>query len=133
MEEIARAAGGVTRPAPRNRALAGLHAATRHLLDAGHETVWHGSGPDDWFDSQGRVLGWQRALREAGAEVPPVMPADWFASSGYRAGQILARMPEVTAIFAANDHLALGILRALHERGRRVPADISVAGFDDVP
>jgi len=112
---------------------AGAYAATRHLLEAGHETVWHVSGPDDWFDSQGRVLGWQRALKEAGAEVPPVMSADWFASSGYRAGQILARMSEVTAVFAANDHLALGILRALHERDRRVPDDISVVGFDDVP
>ena len=112
---------------------AGAHAATRHLLDAGHQTVWHVSGPGDWFDSQGRVAGWQRALAEAGAEVPPVMPADWFASSGYRAGQILARMSDVTAVFAANDHLALGILRALNERGKRVPADISVVGFDDVP
>ena len=46
---------------------------------------------------------------------------------------MLARMPEVTAVFAANDHLALGLLRALHERGRRVPHDLSVVGFDDVP
>jgi DNA-binding LacI/PurR family transcriptional regulator len=112
---------------------AGAYAATRHLLEAGHATVWHVSGPGDWFDSQGRVLGWQQALKEAGAEVPPVMAADWHASSGYQAGQILARMPEVTAVFAANDHLALGILRALHERDRRVPADISLVGFDDVP
>ena len=112
---------------------AGAHAATKHLLDAGHKTVWHVSGPDTWFDSQGRVAGWQRALTEAGAEIPPVMSADWFAASGYRAGQILARMADVTAVFAANDHLALGILRALHERGRRVPDDISLVGFDDVP
>jgi DNA-binding LacI/PurR family transcriptional regulator len=112
---------------------AGAYAATRHLLDAGHKTVWHVSGPDSWFDSQGRVAGWQRALTEAGAEIPPVMSADWFAASGYRAGQILARMADVSAVFAANDHLALGILRALHERGRRVPEDISVVGFDDVP
>lgn len=112
---------------------AGAYAATKHLLDAGHETVWHVSGPADWFDSQGRVTGWRRALSEAGAEIPPLMPADWSAASGYRTGQILARMTGVTAVFAANDHLALGILRALHERGRRVPRDISVVGFDDVP
>lgn len=112
---------------------AGAYAATRHLLDAGHHTVWHVSGPPDWFDSQGRVTGWERALTEAGAEVPPLMPADWSAAAGYRTGQILARMNDVTAVFAANDHLALGILRALHERGRRVPQDISVVGFDDVP
>jgi DNA-binding LacI/PurR family transcriptional regulator len=112
---------------------AGAHTATTHLLEAGHPTVWHVSGPGDWFDAQGRIAGWQRALTEAGAEIPPLMPADWSAASGYRAGQILARMNDVTAVFAANDHLALGILRALSEHGRRVPEDISVVGFDDVP
>ena len=113
--------------------VAGAHAATRHLLDAGHRTVWHVSGPLEWFDTAGRVEGWEGALRDAGAEVPPVIPADWSAASGYQAGQMLARMTDVTAVFAANDHLALGILRALHERGRRVPQDISIVGFDDVP
>jgi DNA-binding LacI/PurR family transcriptional regulator len=112
---------------------AGARAATEHLLAAGHRTVWHVSGPGNWFDSQGRVAGWRQALADAGADIPPVMPGDWSAASGYRAGQILARMNDVTAVFAANDHLALGILRALHEKGRRVPQDISVVGFDDVP
>jgi DNA-binding LacI/PurR family transcriptional regulator len=112
---------------------AGGYAATKHLLDAGHRTVWHVSGPGDWFDSRGRIVGWRRALTEAGAEIPPLMPADWSAASGYHAGQFLARMNDVTAVFAANDHLALGILRALHERGRRVPEDVSIVGFDDVP
>ncbi|WP_207916538.1 LacI family DNA-binding transcriptional regulator [Micromonospora sp. KC723] len=112
---------------------AGAREATRHLLDAGHRTVWHVSGPADWFDSAGRIQGWREALLAAGAEVPTPVPADWSAASGYRCGQMLARMPEVTAVFTANDHLALGVLRALHEYGRRVPAEISVVGFDDVP
>ncbi|WP_231648142.1 LacI family DNA-binding transcriptional regulator [Saccharothrix sp. NRRL B-16348] len=112
---------------------AGAYAATRHLLDAGHRTVWHVSGPPDWFDSAGRVRGWRSALADAGVEAPPPLPADWSAASGYRAGRRLARMPEVTAVFAANDHLALGILRAMSEHGRRVPHDVSVVGFDDVP
>ncbi|MFC4852401.1 LacI family DNA-binding transcriptional regulator [Actinophytocola glycyrrhizae] len=112
---------------------AGAFLATRHLLDAGHSTVWHVSGPADWFDSAGRVRGWTQALEAAGAEVPPLVAADWSAAAGYRAGQMLARMPEVTAVFAANDHLALGLLRAMSERGRRVPHDLSVVGFDDVP
>jgi DNA-binding LacI/PurR family transcriptional regulator len=112
---------------------AGARAATTHLLEAGHKTVWHVSGPGNWFDSQGRIAGWQQALIDAGADVPPVMPGDWSAASGYKAGQILARMNDVTAVFAANDHLALGILRALHEKGQRVPEDVSVVGFDDVP
>jgi DNA-binding LacI/PurR family transcriptional regulator len=113
--------------------VAGAREATRHLLEAGHRTVWHVSGPADWFDSAGRIEGWREALREAGAEVPPLVAADWSAASGYRCGQMLARMPEVTAVFTANDHLALGVLRAVHEYGRRVPDDISVVGFDDVP
>ncbi len=112
---------------------AGAFLATRHLLDAGHSTVWHVSGPPDWFDSAGRVRGWTQALESAGVEVPPLVAADWSAAAGYRAGQMLARMPEVTAVFAANDHLALGLLRAMHERGRSVPHDVSVVGFDDVP
>ncbi|WFE30566.1 LacI family DNA-binding transcriptional regulator [Solwaraspora sp. WMMD791] len=112
---------------------AGARAATRCLLEAGHSTVWHVSGPADWFDSAGRIAGWEETLREAGAEVPPLVPADWSAASGYRAGQMLARMRDATAVFAANDHLALGILRALSERGRRVPDEVSIVGFDDVP
>ncbi len=113
--------------------VAGARAAVRHLLEAGHETVWHVSGPTEWFDSAGRIQGWRQTLQEAGREVPPLLSADWSAAEGYRAGQMLARMPEVTAIFTANDHLALGVLRALHERGRRVPHDVSLVGFDDVP
>jgi DNA-binding LacI/PurR family transcriptional regulator len=111
----------------------GAYDATRLLIENGHKTVWHVSGPADWFDSKGRILGWQSALVQEGVEEPPLVAADWSAESGYKAGQMLARMPECTAIFAANDHLALGILRAMYERGRRVPDDVSVVGFDDVP
>lgn len=111
----------------------GAYAATRYLLDAGHRTVWHVGGPSGRFDTQGRIAGWTRALTDVGAEIPPVLPTDGTAAAGYQSGRLLARMPAVTAVFAANDHLALGILRALHEHGRRVPADVSVVGFDDVP
>ncbi|MEU3664086.1 LacI family DNA-binding transcriptional regulator [Streptomyces sp. NPDC032940] len=111
----------------------GAYEATRHLLEAGHDTVWHVSGPPGWFDAAGRVRGWRRALTEAGAEIPPVSAGDWSAASGYRAGQMLARMPEVTAVFAANDHQALGVLRAMAERGRAAPDEVSIVGFDDVP
>ena len=132
---LVRVGGDPRRPGPLVAVdqAAGAYEATRCLLDAGHRTVWHVSGPGGWFDTQGRLAGWQQALTEAGAEVPPLIPADWQAASGYRAGRILGRIPDVTAVFAASDHLALGILRALHECGRRVPRDVGVAGFDDVP
>ena len=112
---------------------AGASLATRHLLDAGHATVWHVSGPDDWFDSVGRIAGWRAALERAGIDPPPVLSADWSPAAGYRVGQLLARMPDVTAVFAANDHLALGILKALREFGRLVPQEVSIVGFDDIP
>lgn len=111
----------------------GARLATQYLLDAGHATVWHVSGPPGWFDSAGRVAGWRRTLEAAGAEVPPPIQADWSPAAGHEAGQMLGRMPDVTAIFAANDHLALGIVRALRERGRAVPTDVSIVGFDDIP
>jgi DNA-binding LacI/PurR family transcriptional regulator len=111
----------------------GASLATQCLLDAGHATVWHVSGPANWFDSRGRIDGWRETLIAAGADVPPVLPADWTPASGHAAGQMLARMPEVTAIFAANDHLALGIMAAMRERGRRIPDDVSIVGFDDIP
>jgi DNA-binding LacI/PurR family transcriptional regulator len=95
--------------------------------------VWHISGPSDWFDAAGRVRGWEETLQAAGAEIPPLLTGDWSAASGYRNGQLLARLPDVTAVFTANDHIALGLLRALNEHGRRVPDDVSIIGFDDVP
>lgn len=112
---------------------AGAVRATRHLLSLGHETVWHLSGPADWVDAKGRIAGWRQALAAEGREIPPCSVGDWSARSGYRLGGQLARDPAVTAVFAANDAMALGLLRALHEAGRRVPEDVSVVGFDDVP
>lgn len=111
----------------------GAKTATAHLLDAGHETVWHVTGPPNWMEAEGRVTGWRAALEAAGAEQPPPMSGDWSPKSGYEAGAILARMPDVTAVFAANDQMALGVMRAFAERGRRIPDDVSVVGYDDIP
>lgn len=112
---------------------AGAFDVTRHVLAAGHPTVWHVSGPEGWFDSRERARGRRAALEAAGLEATPVVAGDWSAASGYRAGREPARMPDVTVVFAANDHLALGVLRAMNERVRHVPGDVSVVGFDDVP
>ncbi|MFB6839878.1 LacI family DNA-binding transcriptional regulator [Streptomyces sp. NPDC056361] len=106
--------------------------ATQHLLDLGHETVWHIAGPAEWLESAQRRDGWQAALEAADRPVPPPLEGDWSPASGYRNGLVLARIPDVTAIFVASDEMAFGVIRALHETGRRVPDDISVVGFDDI-
>jgi DNA-binding LacI/PurR family transcriptional regulator len=111
----------------------GARQAVRHLLDLGHKTVHHVTGPADSFSSSRRAQAWRTVLEEAGRPVPPVEPGDWTALSGYHAGRRLADNPDCTAIFAANDQMALGVLRALHERGRKVPGEVSVVGFDDNP
>ncbi|QMU74075.1 LacI family DNA-binding transcriptional regulator [Streptacidiphilus sp. P02-A3a] len=112
---------------------AGARAATRYLLDLGHRTVHHVAGPASWLDAQARQQGWRAVLTEAGAEVPEVITGDWSARAGYEAGLRLQADPRVSAVFCANDHMALGLLRALHESGRGIPGDISVVGFDDIP
>lgn len=113
--------------------LSGAAKATQYLLDLGHETVHHIGGPDNWVDSQERIEGWQRTLSASGAPEPALRRGDWSARSGYEIGHLLAAMPDVTAVLCGNDPMALGLLRALAERGRRVPDDVSVVGFDDVP
>ncbi|HEY5787300.1 MAG TPA: LacI family DNA-binding transcriptional regulator [Microlunatus sp.] len=107
--------------------------ATRYLLGLGHRTVFHIAGPRDWDAAEKRQLGWRSALQEAGAIVPGVLYGDWSARAGYELGRQLAGRPDVTAIFAANDHMSMGVLRALAEAGRRIPDDVSVFGYDDVP
>ncbi|MDX3525267.1 LacI family DNA-binding transcriptional regulator [Streptomyces sp. ID05-39B] len=107
--------------------------ATEHLLDLGHVTVHHLAGPQRWFAARDRLNGWRATLTARGRDVPPVTEGDWSAASGYRAGRELAQDPAVTAVFAANDDMAIGLIRALTEAGRRVPEDVSVVGFDDVP
>ena len=110
----------------------GARLATEHLLDLGHETVWHVAGPADSFTARRRCASWQRTLELHDRAVPPMLPGDWSTASGYEAGRRLAEDDEVTAVFTANDQMALGVLRAMHERGRRVPDDVSVVGFDDI-
>jgi DNA-binding LacI/PurR family transcriptional regulator len=107
--------------------------AVTHLLSLGHSTVHHVAGPLRWWAARERLEGWQRVLNEHDRTVPSYIEGDWTAASGYRAGQDLARDREVTAVFVANDDMAIGVLRALHEAGRRVPRDIGLVGFDDIP
>jgi DNA-binding LacI/PurR family transcriptional regulator len=112
---------------------AGAAQATGHLLDLGHRTVWHIAGPPEFLEAGRRLEAWRQTLERAGLTPPPELTGDWSSRSGYELGQRLAAIPDVTAVFVANDQMALGLLRAMHERGRRIPADVSVIGFDDIP
>lgn len=112
---------------------AGGIAAVEHLIGLGHRRIVHVAGPADWAEARARADGWRSAMSRAGLPTVEPLRGDWSAESGYEAGRLIARDPEATAVFAANDHMALGVLRALHESERRVPADVSVVGFDDIP
>lgn len=109
------------------------YAATEHLLDQGHVTVHHLAGPQRWYAARDRLEGWRTALRAHGRHEPPTIQGDWSAASGYQAGRVLASDGDATAVFAANDDMAIGLIRALLDAGRRVPEDVSVVGFDDIP
>lgn len=108
-------------------------AATKYLLSLGHQTVHHIAGPRRWWAARARMQSWRNALEAAGAPVPEPLEGDWSPASGYEIGRRLARDGGVTAIFAANDEMAIGAIHALNEAGKDVPGDVSVAGFDDIP
>ncbi len=105
---------------------------TNYLLDLGHETVHHVRVPPSRRED-GRTSGWRRALKKAGAVVPPLIDATWDPMTGYEIGRRLADDPQVTAVFSGNDEIAMGVIRGLTEEGLRVPNDVSVVGFDNHP
>ncbi len=112
---------------------AGARQATRHLLDLGHTAVLHVRGPDEWLEAEARVRGWEAELAASGIAATEPLVGDWTPDSGYDLGQQIARRTDVTAVFVANDQMALGVLLALHEAGRAVPGELSIVGFDDIP
>lgn len=111
----------------------GARQATEHLLALGHRTVHHLAGPLSSYPARRREAGWRETLTEHGRAAPEVLHGDWSAGSGYEVGRALAADATCTAVFCANDQMALGLYRALREAGRRVPNDVSVVGFDDTP
>lgn len=111
----------------------GVAQAVDYLLGLGHQTVYHVAGPAGWSESDVRRRAWQDALAKAGRPVPEPVLGDWSARSGYQAGRVLRERTDLTAVLAGNDQMALGLLHAFAEAGVRVPADVSVVGFDDVP
>jgi len=110
----------------------GTRLAVSHLLELGHRRIAHLAGPERWISAQDRARAYEQALVEAGLPPLPLVHGDWSSRSGYAAAPQLVADPEVTAVVAANDRMALGLLLWLHDHGRRIPEDISVVGFDDI-
>ncbi|SEB44129.1 LacI family DNA-binding transcriptional regulator [Microbacterium hydrocarbonoxydans] len=111
---------------------AGARLAVAALADAGHTRIAHLAGPADWLEAESRAEGFAAEIASRGLFAGPVIEGDWTAGSGYAAVEAV-RESGVTAVFAANDQMALGLLGGLHEAGLSVPGDISVVGFDDIP
>ncbi|MGW9182657.1 LacI family DNA-binding transcriptional regulator [Agromyces sp. NPDC055661] len=111
----------------------GARLATEHLIGLGHREVRHVAGPADSMDATERRRGFVDVMREHGLDPREPIVGDWLAASGHVAGERLLDDPTVTGVFVANDHMSLGLLAAFRRAERRVPEDVSVIGFDDIP
>lgn len=111
----------------------GAYEITKHLINLGHKTIAHISGPKDWYESEKRLQGFKKALKEKKLDHSLVWEGDWSASSGYIAAKKIVKNQKISAIFAGNDAMALGALKAISEAGLIVPENLSLVGFDDLP
>lgn len=114
----------------------GGYRATRHLIELGHWRIAHITGPITWRSARDRWQGYRQALEEANIpyEEQLVAHGDWSLHSGYMAAQtLLQRGGDFTALFSANDQMAIGAMRAFREAGRRIPDDVALIGYDDIP
>lgn len=110
--------------------------ATQHLMEQGYQRIGIITGPTDWWEAQEREKGWREIMAEEGLNEPDefIINGDWSAASG-EVGlyNLLAKSPGIEAIFASNDQMALGALKAARQLGIKVPDDLGVVGFDDIP
>jgi LacI family transcriptional regulator len=114
----------------------GANIATRHLLERGYRKIGHIAGPLTWWAASERRCGWQDALTAAGVPFgdDQVVEGNWSAESGeIGLHDLLAKFPDVQAVFACNDQMALGLMQAARSLGKRIPEDLAVVGFDDIP
>ena len=110
----------------------GAQRATQHLLDQGYTTVAIITGPMDQWISVQRLTGWQQTVSSPDQSL--VFEGDWTAAAGYKGlQQLLKQRPDIDAVFSSNDQMALGVLKMAREMGRRVPQDLGIVGFDDIP
>ncbi len=114
----------------------GAVQATGHLIDQGRRKIGLISGPMAWWESRERLAGYRSAMENAGLEVLPsqIVEGDWTAESGKRGmSRLLEQRPDLDAVFACNDQMALGALGVAHQTGCKIPQDIAFVGFDNIP
>lgn len=111
----------------------GAKLVVDHLAELGHRDILHIAGPLDWLDARGRERAFHSRAASWGMRERPIVIGDWSADFGYDFAVGITELPAYTAIFAANDEMALGVIHGLHRNGIRVPHDMSVVGFDDLP
>jgi DNA-binding LacI/PurR family transcriptional regulator len=111
----------------------GARLATQHLVDLGHRDIIHVTGPMTWTEARARHTGYVEVMRAAGLQVRAELEGDWSPARGYQIGRELVERNDFSAIFVANDQMAIGILHAFAESGMSVPDDVSLIGFDDIP
>jgi DNA-binding LacI/PurR family transcriptional regulator len=110
--------------------------ATEHLHSLGLKNIGHITGPPDWWESRQRQLGWQDTLLAAGVkpELRMTSEGNWSSRSGKLAfDQLLSSFPEMDAVFVGNDQMALSVLQTACEQGIKIPDDLAVVGFDNIP
>ncbi len=125
--------GSPSKPAVGIDDVTGVRRLIGHLIELGHTRIAQISGSQGWFDADGRVLVWREVLREHGLRDDLLWRGDWTPQSGYDAAREILEATDATAIFAANDSMALGALKAAADAGRSVPSDLSIVGYDDSP
>ena len=114
----------------------GAYMATQHLLERGYRRIGLITGPLTWWAASERRRGWEDALMAAGIPFDDshIVEGNWSAESGERGlHELLAKCPDIEAVFACNDQMALGLMRAARSLGKRIPEDLAVVGFDDIP
>lgn len=111
----------------------GARAAVRHLVELGHRRILHLPGPDGWAEADERQRGYLEEIDAQGLAPMVAEPGDWTADSGYAIGAAALADLAPSAVFAANDEIAFGVLAAARDQGVAVPEELSVVGFDDVP
>ncbi|GAA1973636.1 LacI family DNA-binding transcriptional regulator [Isoptericola halotolerans] len=112
---------------------AGTALAVDHLVSLGHRDILHLAGPLDWLDARTRERAFHARAKSWGIRERPIVVGDWTADFAYDFARGIRELPAYTAVFVANDDMAIGLVHGLHERGFSVPDDLSVVGFDDIP